>query len=386
MQTKFAALIADLNTQLLERNTAVEAAMLALLTRQHLVQLGPPGVGKTMLTQQLSRRITGARYFEKLITKFSTDSEIFGPFSLKGLENDAYTRVKSGTMLEAEIVNLEEVFKGNSAILNSLLMAMNEREYQESGQVLKLPLLTLFGSSNELAEDSTLNAFYDRFMFRIVVGQLQDDENRCKLLRMRRNKTAEQTPQATISMNELRLAQSQVDRVTLPNNAEDALNTVYHALADEGIVISDRRFGDLGTVVCAKAWLEGETEVNTDHFEALVNCLWAEPKDIRVVERVVSKIANPLNLEAVELEDAAKDLYDARPTVDNPQLTQALEPLLRQLADIHTRLETRIGAAPEKKTVRAKAALQKVQTWHRALSQLALQSLSRLHMAPGAGA
>ena len=59
-------------------------------------------------------------------------------------------------------------------------------------------------------------------------------------------------------------------------------------------------------------------------------------------------------------------------------------PLLRQLGDIHTRLEQRIAAAPAKRTYRAKQALTKIETWHRALSQLALQSLSRLHMAPGA--
>jgi hypothetical protein len=86
----------------------------------------------------------------------------------------------------------------------------------------------------------------------------------------------------------------------------------------------------------------------------------------------------------VELEDAAKDLYDQRPKPDDPNITQALEPLLRQLGDIHTRLEQRVNAVPEKRAFRARQALTKIETYHRALSQLALRSLSKLHMAPGA--
>jgi hypothetical protein len=86
----------------------------------------------------------------------------------------------------------------------------------------------------------------------------------------------------------------------------------------------------------------------------------------------------------VELEDAARDLYEQRPKPEEPNLTDALEPLLRQLGDIHTRLEQRISTAPAQKTMRARRALGKVETWHRELSQMALRSLSKLHMAPGA--
>ena len=85
-----------------------------------------------------------------------------------------------------------------------------------------------------------------------------------------------------------------------------------------------------------------------------------------------------------ELEDAAKDLFDQKPAPDASDLTQQLKPLLKQLGDIHTRLEQRIQSSPSHKTFRARQALTKVEGWHRELSQMALKSLSRLHMAPGA--
>jgi len=184
---------------------------------------------------------------------------------------------------------------------------------------------------------------------------------------------------------DLRVAQDEVQQLPLTDDAREAVIAIKHGLEEEGIAASDRRWKACANLVRAKCWLEGEAQTTSDHCEILVHALWSEPSQLRVVERVVSKISNPLNLEAVELEDAAKDLYDQRPAPDHPDLTQALEPLLRQLGDVHTRLEQRINAVPEKRSFRARQALTKVETYHRALSQLALKSLSRMHLAPGAG-
>jgi MoxR-like ATPase len=379
LHAKLAAIRDDLNVHLLERDTAVEAALLALLTREHLLLLGPPGTAKSMLVRAVCQHVEGATYFERLLTRFSTPEELFGPLSLSALEQDRYQRVTAGTIVESHIAFVDEVFKANSAILNSLLGVMNERIYHEGGQAISTPLLSLFGASNETPEDAGLAALYDRFLLRVTVPYLAEDDSLRRLFTL-----VPAAPTITITLDELRQAQDEVARVNLSDDARDAIITIKHALEQEGVAASDRRWQACARLVKARAWLEGDTETSADHCDILVHALWTEPAHIRVVERVVSKIANPLNLEAVELEDAAKDLYDARPQIDNPNLTQALEPLLRQLGDIHTRLEQRVAAAPAKRTHRARQALTKIATWHRALSQLALQSLSRLHMAPGA--
>ena len=68
----------------------------------------------------------------------------------------------------SEIVFLDEVFKSNSAILNSkLLTLLNERRYSSGGVVIKAPLLSCFGASNEVPTDETLTAIFDRFLLRI---------------------------------------------------------------------------------------------------------------------------------------------------------------------------------------------------------------------------
>ena len=369
----------DLNTHLLEREVAIEAAMLALLTREHLLLLGPPGTAKSLLVRNVCERVQGSTYFERLLTRFSTPEELFGPLSLSALEQDQYKRITAGTLVEAHIGFVDEVFKANSAILNSLLTLINERLFHEAGQVLPAPLLSLFGASNETPEDDSLGALYDRFLLRVTVPYLADDDSMRKLLSLQ-----PATPGAFFTLKDLEAAQGEVWQVPLTDEAREAIISIKHGLEEEGIAASDRRWKACATLVRAKAYLEGEQQTTSDHAEILTHALWAEPSQIRVVERVVSKVTNPLNLEAVELEDAAKDLFDQKPKADDADLTQKLEPLLKQLGDIHTRLEQRVQSVPSARSLRARQSLSKVETWHRELSQLALRSLSRMHLAPGA--
>jgi len=377
--TKLQALRQELNSILLERDVAIEAALLALLTGEHLLLLGPPGTAKSLLVRSICERIQGATYFERLLTRFSTPEELFGPLSLAALEKDQYRRITTGTLIEAQIGFLDEIWKSSSAILNSLLAIVNERVYHEAGHAVPVPLLSLFGASNETPEDDSLNALYDRFLLRVTVPYLTADDSLRTLLDL-----PAQTASATITLDDLRQAQAEVAAVPLTVDTREAIIAVKHELEGEGVAASDRRWRATARLVRAKAWLEGEQQTSSDHAEILVHALWSDPAQQRVVERCVSKVCNPLNLEAVELEDAAKDLFDSRPAPDTENLTQALEPLLRQLGDIHTRLEQRINSSPTQKTFRARQALTKVEGWHRDLSQMALKSLSRLHMAPGA--
>jgi MoxR-like ATPase len=377
--SKFHALQIELCNNLLERELAVDLCLLALLTGEHLLLLGPPGTAKSLLIRSLCSRIQGGTYFERLLTKFSTPEEIFGPLSLKALENDRYQRILTGTLVEAHIGFLDEIFKANSAILNSLLSLINERVYHECGYAMPVPLLSLFGASNETPEDSSLNALYDRFLLRATVPYVSDDASIRQLLTMQ-----PQQPNATITLDEIQAAQDAVAQMPLTGDACEAIIAIRHGLEAEGIAASDRRWRSCAKLVKAKAWLLGDGQTVAEHAEVLTHALWSDPNQIRVVERVVSKVANPLNLEAVELEDAAKDLYDQKPKPDAQNQTTMLEPLLRQLGDIHTRLETRIHAAPPQRSQRAQQALSKIEGWHRDLSQMALRSLSLLHMAPGA--
>jgi hypothetical protein len=138
---------------------------------------GSPGTAKSALVRAIAQAFGGS-YFERLLTKFSTPEELFGPISLKALEQDRYERVTAGKLPEAEFAFVDEVFKANSAILNSLLTAMNERLFHNDGAPAQMPLVSLFGASNELPEGKELEALFDRFRdrttFTIPMSRVRD--------------------------------------------------------------------------------------------------------------------------------------------------------------------------------------------------------------------
>lgn len=165
----------ELSASLIEREEVIRAALIALLARQHLVILGPPGTAKSQLVTALASRIspangTGLKSFNYLMTRFTTPEELFGPVSVQALKQDEYRRVTTGKLVEAELAFLDEIFKASSAILNALLKITNERTFSNGNQEITVPLLSLFAASNELPQGNELEALWDRFLLRMRVG------------------------------------------------------------------------------------------------------------------------------------------------------------------------------------------------------------------------
>jgi len=133
--------IIKLSKGLLERETEVRLLLLAALCGEHLLLLGPPGTAKSELARRLSG-MCGCDYFERLLTRFSVPEELFGPLSMKGLENDQYIRQTDGYLPTAEVAFVDEIFKANSPILNALLTLLNERLFDNGNQRLPVPLRT----------------------------------------------------------------------------------------------------------------------------------------------------------------------------------------------------------------------------------------------------
>ena len=297
LQDRFYRLEDTLNVELVERRSEIRAAMIALVAGAHVFFLGPPGVAKSLLVDRIHAYITGANAFSILMSRFTTSEEIFGPVSLRGLEEDRFVRQIDGYLATAEIAFLDEVFKANSSILNALLWAINERRYRHGNDVIEIPLSTLFCASNELPQDESLSALYDRLMFRFEVKPVRDPANFMRMLRTHRP----ERPEPIMSWQDVQAAQAEAAEVVVPDVVFEALTELRRQLKERDIEPTERRFVQAMKIVRANAWLDESDVADVEHLRPLEHCLWTDPSQIAEVAGIVLKLANPLDQEAHEL-------------------------------------------------------------------------------------
>lgn len=298
----FRALRDALNGAFFERTAEVRALIVALLAEEHVLLLGPPGTGKSALTVAFTSAFDGATYFERLLTPFSVPEEVFGPFSINGLQNDRYERQIQGYLPTATVAFLDECFKANSAILNSLLTLLNERKFDQGSKRISCPLQICIGASNELPADASLDALYDRFMLRRWVAPIKSEANLRSLIGL----SGAPMIGARISDQEISEARKAVSQVIIADETVDALLTLKVTLMREcGIEISDRRLRKAVSLVRAYATLQGCSVARPAHLEILIDALWNKPDEAATVAGQVLKVANPNRAKATKILDAA---------------------------------------------------------------------------------
>jgi MoxR-like ATPase len=301
----------ELNIELIERSDAIRAILIALITRQHGVFLGPPGTGKSWLVTKVARRIAtiglngnGLKTFVRLITKTTQPEELFGPVSIGALKNDQFKRVVTNMLPEAELAFLDEVFKGSSAILNTLLTIMNEREFDNGTDRIPVPLISLFAASNEMPQGEDLNAMWDRLVLRVMVDYTTES-GFARLIRT----AAAPVMNTTLTKPELLAIQDTVRQVSIPSSTYGAIETLRKDLQTKGIIVSDRRWQWATTLLQGQAVLEGRTTVEEDDLMILKEALWSAPEQRSDIGRMAARLANPLNAKAVELSDQVQSAF-----------------------------------------------------------------------------
>lgn len=365
--SKFESLEAAVNNDILERTREIDTAMIALVSRTHHFQIGPPGTAKSLLVRSIVNRIgdldyvthdvevdakgnersidrAASGYFQWLLTRYTTPEEVFGPPSLAALEHGRYERNTAHKLPEARIAFLDEIFKGNSSILNALLTIMNERLFFNNGNAIEVPLSSIFGASNEMPQGDELNAMWDRLHFRHEIKPVQDSGNFVNMLTTIRDPN----PDPILSWDEIRQAQEQSEKVLLPGDIYEAMKTLRDNLRKEGIEPTERRWVESLRIVRAAAWLNGRDTADIDDLRSLRHVMWARLEDQRIVERAVLELANPIDREASDLLERVEGLEEElRKKIAESDNSKAVA---KQAVEIHGKLHKAKARMDELKT------------------------------------
>ena len=151
---------------------AIDAAIYALVAKEHVAMIGPPGTAKTMLVTSISKLLQ-VRYYAYLMTKFTSFDELFGPLDVPALARGELRR-RWSRIVEADIIFLDEIFKASGAILNTLLSLMQERIVYDpfTGEAISTNVWTVFAASNEAPQEEELQAVYDRFSVKVHIDAI----------------------------------------------------------------------------------------------------------------------------------------------------------------------------------------------------------------------
>lgn len=263
-----------LESGLVGRRDHARMLLLAAVAGENALLFGPPGTAKSLLARRLKDCFADeVRYFECLLTKFSMPEEVFGPVSLKGLEQDIFRRVYDRYMPGAGVAFIDETFKANSAILNSMLTILNEREFDTGNERIKVPLRCVVGASNEMPKEAELEALYDRFIIRMRVDRLQDEE---QLTRFLTNTAEYVAPEAS-----LRLTKAELEAIAKAAKALPVEEPVIELLVElrewchgKGIKISDRRLVKIKQLLQVAAATSGRESASLSDAWVVRHCAW----------------------------------------------------------------------------------------------------------------
>ncbi len=369
LKTKMNAVISEVCDSLAERDELIHVIALALLTRKNLFVLGEPGQAKSQAIDRFRSHITDAKQFDVLMSKGIDQEQLFGRLDLasiipghisnsrleadekycnmrkelKQLMDTAVTdadfmclselqgkmsryqgalalysqgtpeMITEGKIPDSHICFLDELFKANDGVLNSLLKALNERKYTNEGITTDIPVISFFSASNEIPnfnnpEEKCLRALYDRFDFKVCTRNVEHRSNRMKILKAKQNGT-DSCICTTITLDELWQMQDEVHGVKIPESIYEIADNILYELRRKEITVSDRTYFNFAPVVQAEAWLNGRDTVIPADLRALVNYLWDKPEQYSVVAEVIDKlVTNPLGDKFDELLAKAHEL------------------------------------------------------------------------------
>lgn len=298
-----------MKTVFVGKEEIIDLMGVALVGGENLFLHGPPGTAKSALVHELARRLQ-ASSFDYLLTRFTEPGELFGPFDIRRLrEGDLVTNTE-GMLPEAEFIFLDELLNANSAILNSLLLVLNERVFRRGRETRPLPALMVVGASNHLPEEDALKALFDRFLLRVHCGQVASDELPAVLeagweLEKSRNR---QVSGGSLTGREILCLQQALPGIDLSPVRPayiDLINKLRHA----GVEVSDRRAVKLQRVVAASALLSGRDAARSSDLWVL-RFIWDREEQRELLSAMVA--------EAVGSQEPQED--------DHPQSRAGREP------------------------------------------------------------
>jgi MoxR-like ATPase len=232
----------ELREAYLERETLFTQIELALLCREHVLVVGPPGTAKSAIASAVLGRIVDEQsglpsLFAKQLAESTVQTDLIGPVDFKVLTETGRTEyLTEDGMLGATHAFLDEVFDGRDMLLRSILNVLYERELKHGRRVTSGRIECAIMTSNRYLSEvlarspELLLAFADRLSFiSFVPKTFARPASRSAMLH-RFAHGLRPDLRAVLTLQQLDVLQNAVERVTVSNTLLEGIELLTDEL------------------------------------------------------------------------------------------------------------------------------------------------------------
>jgi len=349
-----------LRARFFERDSVIDKLEAAMLMREHLLVIGPPGTAKTSLFRTAFGGIQGGTYWARDLTKFDTTADIFGAYDQREMEKTGHLKhMVEGMMPEAHFVHLGEFFDSNDPLLRAMLGILLDREARKGPQLIKSPLLTAVADTNFRPEDMPsrahqIGAVIDRFLFKEEVDNIQDPRKDFELHEAFLAGDFDR-PMPTLHLADVEMISGLVvghhPNIFSNKYVLEAYVELKRELSKQRVAkglppISNRRSTRASQLLEVKALLAGRQEVTFDDLWGAKDVLVAVMEDEPILEKVTTESVKKWSAKSarhsIEVELAELEVITCKipQNLDLPPMgSKELLALKKAVADLFNELE-----------------------------------------------
>lgn len=278
----------------IERDDMIEGLMIGLVGRIPVLLDGPPGTAKSALARSMARLIDG-KVFIKTVMGESTMNEFFGSpvfeaEDKKDLLRGYIRRNLHGSVVEADVVLLDEKFRGGPELVSSFLTVMEEREFHNGPEIVPARWSLWIAATNWIPQDEEMQAIVDRYVLRFQAPEIRNFQSFIRML-----SNPDEPPaldDLVLSRDELQAIQDRVFQVEIPNGIIEKIAKIRATLSHQNLLhgTSPRRWKKILRVLRARAALLGRDEVEEQDLRVVAHCLWNRPDDLPKILQKIEEI------------------------------------------------------------------------------------------------
>lgn len=155
----------------INREEIIKQAMYAILTREHMLLLSRTGMAKSYLANYIFNTFDNVRVFASQASKEQTPDNYFGPYNIEEFKKGRIRHNIHGSIIEANLVFLDEFFDASDVVLRSLLSVLNERKFINGPEIIDAAIHTTIATANYMRMNEVTEAILDRFTYKSIIPE-----------------------------------------------------------------------------------------------------------------------------------------------------------------------------------------------------------------------